>query len=110
MTLDQQRCTPCTQGTPPLPENEARALLEQVPGWTIGPDGKWLIRRFKFPDFVQALAFVNSIGAIAETEQHHPDLKLGWGYVEVHLQTHAAHGLHKNDFILAARINALQAG
>ena len=109
MKLDQQRCTPCTEGTPALTESDARALLQQVPGWTLSPDGKWLMRRFKFPDFIQALAVVNRIGDLAEAEQHHPDLKLGWGYVEAHLQTHAAHGLHKNDFILAAKINALNA-
>ena len=107
MELKQEHCTACSEGTPALAAEEARMLLREIPGWTISEDGRWLFRRYRFKNFVEALAFVNKVGEVAEAEQHHPDLKLGWGYVEVHLQTHAAHGLHRNDFILAGKIASL---
>lgn len=107
MKLHEQRCVACVEGTRAMPPEEARELLAEVPGWSISADGRWLVRRYSFMNFVEALAFVNKLGDVAEAEQHHPDLKLGWGYAEVLLQTHAAQGLTKNDFILAAKIAGL---
>ena len=63
-----------------------------------------IFRRYVFRDFASAFGFVSTIAGIAEEQQHHPDLRFGWGYVEVDLQTHAIVGLHRNDFIVAARI------
>lgn len=70
-------------------------------------DDHHLTKQFKFPDFRSALAFVNKVGEIAESEGHHPDITLGWGKVSIMLWTHAAGGLTENDFILAAKIDQL---
>lgn len=102
--LARKHCTPCREGTPPLGDDEAKRLVAGLDGWSI-EDGPRLARRWKFPDFATALAFVNRIGAIADAEDHHPDVTLGWGRVGVELWTHAAGGLTENDFILAAKIN-----
>ncbi|PWV65755.1 4a-hydroxytetrahydrobiopterin dehydratase [Plasticicumulans acidivorans] len=107
MDLRQQRCTPCRGGIPPLSMTEANDLLASVPGWMLEGGATRLRRHFGFPDFVSALAFVNRIGALAEEEGHHPDLHFGWGYVDVVVYTHAIAGLHVNDYILAAKIDAL---
>ena len=69
----------------------------------------WIEREFKFRDFATSLAFVDKVGALAESEGHHPDITFGWGYAKVVLYTHKIHGLHQNDFILAAKINELPA-
>ena len=71
--------------------------------WTV--DGHHLTRTFTFPDFRQALAFVNRVGAVAEAEGHHPDLSLTWGRVDVKTYTHKIDGLTESDFILAAKID-----
>ena len=70
-------------------------------------DEHHLLRTFSFPDFKQALAFVNRVGALAEEQGHHPDIALAWGKVEIVLWTHAAKGLTESDFIMAAKIDAL---
>ncbi len=108
MSLAEKHCAECKQGTPALPAEKAQLLLKDVPGWRIADDGKWLLKTYKFKNFVTALAFVNKVGEVAESENHHPDLGLGWGYVNISLQTHAAGGLHENDFILAAKIEKIQ--
>ena len=108
MPMSQKHCVECKEGTAALAPGKAKALLQEVPGWSIAEDDKWLVKNYKFKNFVEALAFVNKVGAIAEEEQHHPDLELGWGYVRIKLQTHAAGGLHENDFIVAAKINKIQ--
>jgi 4a-hydroxytetrahydrobiopterin dehydratase len=87
-----------------LSGDEAARLLAELDGWTI-EGGKHLVRRWKLADFKAALAFVNRIGAIAEREDHHPDIELGWGRVAVELWTHTAGGLTENDFIVAAKID-----
>lgn len=110
--LAQRRCVPCEKGTPPLEPGQLTPLLAQVPGWQLdqakGHDQ--LVRTFRFPDFRQAVEFVNRIAEVAEAEGHHPDLSIGWGRVQVRLWTHAAGGLTLNDFILAAKIDRLAAG
>ena len=105
--LKEKHCVPCRGGIPPLGEEEARRLLAEVPGWELAEGATRLRRTFRFPDFATALRFVNQVGALAESEAHHPDLCLGWGYVTVTLYTHKIGGLHENDFILAARIGEL---
>lgn len=87
---------------------EAKPYLDNVKDWHVEDDGKKIERKFKFKDFKEALAFVNQIGEIAESEGHHPDLELGWGKVKVELSTHAVGGLSVNDFILAAKIDKFQ--
>lgn len=107
MELQNKTCIACRGDLPSLPVAQARALLQQVPGWALDANGKWLLRSYTFTNFKQALAFVQKVGEVAEQEGHHPDIAFGWGYVNLRLQTHAINGLHENDFILAAKINAL---
>ena len=107
MALDAKTCTPCRGGIPPLARSEAQALLAQAPGWQLDETATRITRRFTFPDFATALAFVQRVGDIAESEGHHPDISLGWGYAEVTFYTHKIKGLHENDFIMAAKVNKL---
>lgn len=107
--LAEKNCVPCRGGVPGLTESEIRSLITQVEGWEVlsaaTPTHK-LQRSFKFPDFVTALKFVNTIGEIAEKEAHHPDIHLSWGKVVVEIWTHKIAGLTESDFILAAKIDA----
>jgi len=107
MTLADKHCVPCESGTKPLSIAQAKELLKQVGGWALGEDGKWIIKQFKLADFAEAMGFANKITPIAEREGHHPDLHISYGKVVVELSTHAIKGLSENDFILAAKINAL---
>lgn len=107
--LAERRCAPCANDAAPLAPDAASRLLEQLDGWSFAEGGKIIERRYRFPDFAAALAFVDQVGALAEAEGHHPDFSFGWGYVTLSLHTHAIGGLHENDFILAARIDALNA-
>jgi 4a-hydroxytetrahydrobiopterin dehydratase len=104
--LARQHCEPCEKGTPPLTEEEAGALAADVPAWT--RDGnQTLEREFSFDNFRDAFGFVARAALVAEAEQHHPDIELGWGRASFKLTTHAASGLTRNDFVMAAKIDAL---
>lgn len=105
-------CVPCRGGEPALSEAEIAELLPQVAGWRMyhQEGGPRLERVFKFKNFAQALAFTNQVGELAEAEDHHPALLTEWGKVTVTWWTHAIKGLHQNDFIMAARCDALYAG
>jgi 4a-hydroxytetrahydrobiopterin dehydratase len=107
MTLASKTCVPCRGGVPPLGRAEAARLLAQVPGWSLDDAAARIERAFEFPDFAAALAFVQGVGAVAEAEDHHPDICFGWGYCRVVFQTHKIKGLHENDFIMAAKVDAL---
>ena len=108
--LTQKYCVTCEAGTPPMPLEEAERMMEQVPGWELKPDEKKLLRRFKFKDFKEAMSFVNKVADLAEAEGHHPDIYVSWNRVRLELTTHAIRGLSENDFILAAKISALDNG
>jgi 4a-hydroxytetrahydrobiopterin dehydratase len=108
--LAAQSCVPCRGGVPPLAQDEAARLLQQVPAWSLCDDAHRIERRWKFRNFNQAFEFVAKAAALAETEGHHPDIALGWGYVTVSLQTHKIKGLHPNDFIMAAKLDRIAAG
>ena len=86
---------------------QVKTMLGETPGWELTQEGKAIKRRFKFKNFKLALAFVNKIGEVAESEGHHPEITFGWGYAEFLLWTHAIGGLHENDFIMASKINGL---
>jgi 4a-hydroxytetrahydrobiopterin dehydratase len=105
MGLETKKCTPCRGGIPPLTRSEAERLLPQAPGWTLNDEGTQVERRFTFPDFASALAFVEKVASIAEEEDHHPDICFGWGYARVVFWTHKIKGLHENDFIMAAKVS-----
>lgn len=104
--LVARHCVPCRGGVPPLEPAKISELLEQLDGWAV-EEGHHLSKTFKLPDFAQALALVNKIGALAEEEGHHPDLYLSWGAVRVAIWTHKIDGLTESDFILAAKIDQL---
>jgi 4a-hydroxytetrahydrobiopterin dehydratase len=104
--LASKTCVPCRGDVPPLSGKELEGLARQVPEWRV-IDGHHIARGFKFPDFVQALAFVNKVGAIAEEQGHHPDILLSWGKADVTTWTHKINGLTESDFILAAKIDKL---
>lgn len=107
MDLTKKKCVPCEAGTPPMPKAEAEKFIKQVhANWKIA-EGKKLRRDFRFDDFVAAMKFVNRVAGVAETEGHHPDVHLSYNKLTLELWTHAAGGLTENDFILAAKIDAL---
>lgn len=107
--LEQQQCEACRAGAPKVEGEEARELGQQVPEWQIlDVEGvPRLVRRFGFKNFAQALDFTNRVGEMAESQQHHPELITRWGETEVHWWTHKIRGLHRNDFICAARCDRL---
>jgi 4a-hydroxytetrahydrobiopterin dehydratase len=104
-------CTACRRGEPTVTDAEIAAFQPQVPDWDlVEVDGvRRLQRAFRFDDFGQALAFTNRVGALAEQEGHHPALLTEWGRTTVTWWTHKIGGLHRNDFILAARTDELYA-
>lgn len=104
-TLTQKHCAHCEGDTAPLMADEIEALRKKVPYWKI-MNWRHLYRKFTFKNFADALVFVNKVGALAESEGHHPDISFGWGYAEITSFTHAVGGLSENDFILAAKINS----
>ena len=106
--LAQRHCTACHGGTLALSADAVRDHLGAVPHWKLTGDGKRLRREWRVKDFSVALDFFNRIGAIAEAEDHHPDLHVtGYRNVAAELSTHAIGGLSENDFILAAKIDRL---
>ncbi len=107
MGLDHESCEPCAAGSRALDGEELRALVSQLAReWRV-VDGRRLERRFEFPDFARALAFVDVVGELSERERHHPDLLLRWGSVTVMLWTHTIDGLSRADFVLASKIERL---
>ncbi|MDO6825540.1 4a-hydroxytetrahydrobiopterin dehydratase [Marinobacter sp. 1_MG-2023] len=103
--LTEQHCEACSAGAPRATDEEKRVLHKDVEDWDIlDVDGEEQLRRvFKFRNFAQALAFANKVGELAEAEDHHPAILVEYGKVTVSWWTHAIGGLHKNDFIMAAR-------
>lgn len=103
--LIQMKCSPCRVGAPLLSEKEILQFLSQTPGWKLVEENniKRLRRVYTFEDFMQALAFTNRVGELAETEGHHPTLETAWGTTTVTWWTHKINGLHQNDFIMAAK-------
>ncbi len=107
MTLATQTCVPCTGAETPLSLEEAQALVAQVEGWEMLDDATLILRELYFTNFAEAYDVVQKISALAEAEGHHPDIAFGWGYCSIALQTDTIEALTRNDFIMAAKINAL---
>ena len=107
--LKELKCVPCRGGEPTVTEDEIQNFLPQVPDWQINElDGiKRLERSYKFKNFREALEFTNQVGELAEREDHHPLLQTEWGKVIVIWWTHKIKGLHRNDFIMAAKTDEL---
>ena len=107
--LASEGLTPCRRGMSPLSGNELATLLRQLPAWThLTIDGvAQLQRSYSFRNFADALAFTNALGALAETADHHPAITVEWSKVTVRWWTHVIGGLHRNDFVLAARTDQI---
>lgn len=108
-TLSQASCDACRIGAPTVSDSEAKELLQQIPEWTlIEVDGiKQLQRQYKFKNFVLAMAFANELAEISEAEGHHPGILVEWGKVTVTWWSHSIKGLHRNDFVMAAKTDSL---
>lgn len=103
--LNDKQCVPCQGGTKALDEEQIAILLTELgSGWLCGAGGH-LYKQYEFKNFINAMTFANKIADIAEREQHHPNLVIGWGVCGVEIWTHAVNGLTENDFILAAKID-----
>ena len=107
MTLIKEECIPCKGGVPPLDAQNVELFMEELTNWVTTHDSTRIERKFNFDDFAAALKFVDAIGALSESQGHHPDISFGWGYATVVFYTHKIKGLHKNDFIMAAKTDQL---
>ena len=106
--LTSKRCKPCEGGVPPLSGAEAQQLLGKLAtGWVLSKEAPVLRREFKFKDFYRTMSFVNALAHIANIEDHHPDLEVGYNYCRIKFTTHAIQGLSENDFICAAKVDAV---
>jgi 4a-hydroxytetrahydrobiopterin dehydratase len=103
--LLEKRCTACKPGTPALTETEIRLLLPAIDGWEVG--GGQISKTYRFDDYYHTMAFVNAVAWVAHREDHHPDLEVGFNRCKVKFSTHAVKGLSENDFICAAKVDAL---
>ena len=108
--LADKKCIPCEGGIPGFDITEIHKYLKMVDGWEVKADDDkiyYLIKEFKFKNFLESQNFVNKVGDIAEKEGHHPDIWFGWGYAKIKIFTHAIKGLHESDFILAAKVDKI---
>jgi 4a-hydroxytetrahydrobiopterin dehydratase len=107
--LTNEKCTACRRDSPLVTAAEIQELKPQVPGWILVEREvvQQLESVYPFRNFAEALSFTNRVGALAEAEGHHPAILTEWGRVTVTLWTHKIHGLHRNDFIMAAKIDSL---
>ena len=108
--LADKKCIPCEGGIPSFDTNEIHKYLKKVDGWDVKTDENktyYLIKEFKFKNFLESQNFVNKVGQIAETEGHHPDISFGCGYAKIKIFTHAIKGLHESDFVLAAKVDRI---
>jgi 4a-hydroxytetrahydrobiopterin dehydratase len=106
--LSEKKCKPCEGGIDPLTRDQAQALMQQLHAdWRLSDDAKSLHREWKFRNFFHTMSFVNAVAHIANAEDHHPDLEVGYGVCKMKYTTHAIGGLSENDFICAAKVDAL---
>ena len=105
--LSDKKCVPCEGGIPPLTSAEINKLLVNLKSWSVNSDQKAISKSYAFKNFYHTMSFVNAIAWIANQENHHPDLKVGYNYCEVTYTTHAIKGLSENDFICAAKVDML---
>lgn len=111
--LTSKRCVPCEGGTPPLETSRVQELMGEIdPQWKLIPPSATapmkISREFKFKNFLAAMKFVNAVADLAEEEGHHPDFHIHYNIVTIELWTHAVGGLSENDFIVAAKIDAME--
>lgn len=112
MDLSTKHCVPCEGGMPPLTDEKEDELKASTPDWILlRNDGQTVVhklrRQFSFADFKEAIAFVNKVAEVAESEGHHPDIYIFYNKVQIELFTHAVGGLSENDFIMASKIDKI---
>lgn len=105
--LQNKHCVPCEGGVPALSKEKVNELLKDLKNWEVNSSYTEISRRFSFKGFYKTMSFVNAIAWIANQENHHPDMEVGFNYCVVKYTTHAINGLSENDFICAAKVNAL---
>ena len=106
--LADRKCKPCEGGVAPLTAAEAQKFLAQLsPEWALAGEARAIRREFRFRDFYRTMSFVNAIAHIANIEDHHPDLEVGYNYCRVRFTTHAIGGLSENDFVCAAKVDLI---
>jgi 4a-hydroxytetrahydrobiopterin dehydratase len=108
--LAKKKCIPCDGNIPGFDISEIHKYLKKIDGWEVKSDDLkiyYLIKEFKFKNFLESQNFINKVGEIAEKEGHHPDILFGWGYAKIKIFTHAIKGLHESDFILAAKVDQI---
>ena len=103
--LARRKCKPCEGGVAPLTPEQVRPMLKGLQGWE--PEGKAIAKTFKFGNYYETMAFVNAAAWVSHREDHHPDMLVKWGECRVSYVTHAIDGLSENDFICAAKLDAL---
>src|SRR5271163_3301858 len=109
IALVDKSCTPCRGGIPPLTRDQAEGFHIQAPDWSLSDEAMRIERTYRFKNFREAFAFVGRAAALAEAEAHHPEIRFGWGFATVSLQTKKIKGLHENDFIMAAKLDRVAA-
>ena len=107
--LSTQHCQPCKGKEHALDNTQVAEWLSRLPGWQLHDDGKAIIKDFNFKDFHHTLGFINAVGFMANHEDHHPEIAAGYGHCQLLWSTHDVGGLSLNDFICAARVEALLA-
>ena len=106
--LAQKKCKPCEGGTAPLTRAAAAALLPNLDSaWALAEDGRSIRRELAFKDFYRTMSFVNAVAHVANIEDHHPDLEVGYNYCRIVFTTHSIKGLSENDFICAAKVDLI---
>ena len=106
--LSNQHCKPCNKGDAPLTADQASAFLDSLHNdWSMDREARSIMRSCKFANYYETMAFVNALAWIVHREDHHPDLEIGYNRCVIHFSTHSIGGLSDNDFICAARIDAL---
>jgi len=106
--LESRRCVPCEGGVAALDREQAETLLAKLQSdWELSDDARQIRKEFRFKGYYKTIAFVNAVAWIANAEDHHPDLQVGYDYCRVEFSTHTVGGLSDNDFICAAKINRL---
>jgi len=105
--LTEKKCLPCEGGVDKLDKATIIGLLENLNGWDFDEASQEIFKHFHFKDFYRTMGFVNAVAFMANQEGHHPDMKVGYDYCHIRYSTHAINGLSENDFICAAKVDAL---
>ncbi len=105
MDLSQKKCLPCEGGVAPLSEQASKKLLEELVGWELDKQTGAIQKKYSFKNFYRTMSFTNMVAWVANQQNHHPDMKIGYNYCHIYFKTHAIDGLSENDFICAAKID-----